>query len=134
MILERSLNKPPTTPLQASFTASPPSPSTTPPPPKNFDHTPSTFRKLLSEGTFSYDVWGIYWAYENVPPANVYFSPDFNSKTGTLFKISSPKPLVFKINHLNAVHTQEEAISDQEIYTLRMSKFVQIAAEAKHYK
>ena len=38
MFLERSLNDP-TTPLQASFTATP-SPSTTPPPPpKNFDHT-----------------------------------------------------------------------------------------------
>ena len=41
MFLERSLNDPPppTTPLQAPFTATP-SPSTTPsPPPKNFDRT-----------------------------------------------------------------------------------------------
>ena len=38
MFLERSLNDP-TTPLQATFTATP-SPSTTLSPPKNFDHTP----------------------------------------------------------------------------------------------
>ena len=39
--LERSLSDPPppTTPLQTPFTATP-SPSTTPSPPKNFDHTP----------------------------------------------------------------------------------------------
>ena len=42
MFLERSLNDP-HTPLQASFTAAPhPIHHPFPPPPKNFDHTPSS--------------------------------------------------------------------------------------------
>ena len=44
MFLERSLT--PTTPIQLSFTATP-SPSTTPSPPKNFDHTPARHSEIL---------------------------------------------------------------------------------------
>ena len=47
MFLKDPLMTPtPTTPLQASFTATPP---TTPSPPKNFDHTPCAHQLLIAQ-------------------------------------------------------------------------------------
>ena len=86
--MERSLNDPPppTTPLQASFTATP-SPSTTPSPPKNFDrthkpYTESEFLKICEDfrvpnDPVRYRDEKFYWTYQHgVHWPDDYIGPD----------------------------------------------------------